>query len=339
MITLVERLNKNFWRCNYIIMKNSRKRWSILLVSVMLMLSLVVLSACSGSGDTAAPSNDASTSDNSASGSDDTSSNGSSEETAPADDLSGTVTAAGSTALQPLVEAAAAKFMELHPNVMVTVQGGGSGTGLSQVSDGAVDIGNSDVFAEEKLDADKAKELVDHQVVAQGFTAIAHKDVGVDNLTKQQLKDIFLGKITNWKDVGGKDQAVVVVNRPTSSGTRATFVKVAFDGEEPIEGNTLTEDSNGTVLKTVAETPGAISYLGLAYLNDTVMALKLDGVEPTVDNIVAGTYPIWSWGHMYTKGEPTGAVKAFLDFMTTDDVAEIARQKNYIAGSDAAKLK
>jgi phosphate transport system substrate-binding protein len=241
--------------------------------------------------------------------------------------------------LQPLVEAAAAKFMELHPNVMVTVQGGGSGTGLSQVSDGAVDIGNSDVFAEEKLDADKAKELVDHQVVAQGFTAIANKDVGVDNLTKQQLKDIFLGKITNWKDVGGKDQAVVVVNRPTSSGTRGTFVKVAFDGEEPVEGNTLTEDSNGTVLKTVAETPGAISYLGLAYLNDTVMALKLDGIEPTVDNIVAGTYPIWSWGHMYTKGEPTGAVKAFLDFMTTDDVAEIARQKNYIAGSDAAKLK
>lgn len=324
MITLVERLNKNFWRCSYIIMKNSRKRWSILLVSVMLMLSLMVLSACSG--DTAAPSNDAS-------------SNGASEETAPADDLSGTVTASGSTALQPLVEAAAAKFMELHPNVMVTVQGGGSGTGLSQVSDGAVNIGNSDVFAEEKLDADKAKELVDHQVVAQGFTAIAHKDVGVDNLTKQQLKDIFLGKITNWKDVGGKDQAVVVVNRPTSSGTRATFVKVAFDGEEPVEGNTLTEDSNGTVLKTVAETPGAISYLGLAYLDDTVMALKLDGVEPTVDNIVAGTYPIWSWGHMYTKGESTGTVKAFMDFMTTDDVAEIARQKNYIAGSDSAKLK
>ncbi|MDK2903732.1 MAG: phosphate transport system substrate-binding protein [Clostridiales bacterium] len=335
MITLVEILNKNFWRCSYIIMKNSRKKWSTLLVVVMLMAALVVLSACSSSEGTTTPSNDTSTTSDS-----DTSTNSdSADNSTTEDDLSGTVTAAGSTAMQPLVEAAAAKFMELHPNVMVTVQGGGSGTGLTQVSEGAVDIGNSDVFAEEKLDADKAKELVDHQVIAQGFTAIANKDVGVDNLTKQQLKDIFLGKITNWKDVGGKDQAIVVVNRPTSSGTRATFVKVAFDGEEPIEGNTLTEDSNGTVLKTVAETPGAISYLGLAYLDDSVVALKLDGVEPTVDNIVAGTYPIWSWGHMYTKGEPTGAVKAFLDFMTTDDVAEIARSKNYIAGSDAEKLK
>lgn len=334
MITLVERLNKNFRRCSYIIMKKLGEKWSILLVSVMLMVALVTLSACS-SGSTTTPSNDASTSDNSAS-----SSSGSSSNSTPAkDDLSGTVTASGSTALQPLVEAAAAKFMELHPNAMVTVQGGGSGTGLSQVSDGAVNIGNSDVFAEEKLDADKAKALADHQVVAQGFTTIAHKDVGVDSLTKQQLKDIFSGKITNWKDVGGKDQAVVVVNRPTSSGTRATFVKVALDGQEPVEGNTLTEDSNGTVLKTVAETPGAISYLGLAYLNDTVKALKLDGVEPTVDNIVAGKYPIWSWGHMYTKGEPTGAVKAFMDFMTTDDVAKIAKTKNYIAGSDSAKLK
>ncbi|WP_291955582.1 phosphate ABC transporter substrate-binding protein [Mahella sp.] len=321
-------------------MKNSRKKWSTLLVAVMLMAALVVLSACSGGEGTATPSNDTSTTNDASTTSDsDTSADDSADDGAPADDLSGTVTASGSTAMQPLVEAAAAKFMELHPNVTVTVQGGGSGTGLTQVSEGAVDIGNSDVFAEEKLDADKAKELVDHQVIAQGFTAIANKDVGVDNLTKQQLKDIFLGKITNWKDVGGKDQAIVVVNRPTSSGTRATFVKVAFDGEEPIEGNTLTEDSNGTVLKTVAETPGAISYLGLAYLDDSVAALKLDGVEPTVDNIVAGTYPIWSWGHMYTKGEPTGAVKAFLDFMATDDVAEIARSKNYIAGSDAEKLK
>ena len=312
-------------------MKSRKRRSIVFLMAAMLMASLLMISACSA-GNTAstiddanadAAANETPTSDNNAS----------------SNDLSGSITAAGSTALQPLVEEAAAKFMELHPSVTITVQGGGSGTGLTQVADGAVDIGNSDVFAEEKLDADKAKTLVDHQVVAQGFAVIANKDVGVDNLTKQQLQDIFLGKVTNWKDLGGADEAIVVVNRPSSSGTRATFVKVALNGQQPVEGNTLTQDSNGAVLKIAAETPGAISYVGLAYLNDSVKALKLDGVEPTVENIVAGTYPLWSWGHMYTKGEPTGAVKAFLDYMASDDVAQIAREKNYIAGSDAAKLK
>lgn len=294
-------------------MKKAENKWWMMSAIPMLIMALVVLSACSNNGNVQSKGG-----------------NG---------DLSGTVTASGSTAMQPLVEAAAAKFMELHPEITVTVQGGGSGTGLSQVSDGAVDIGDSDVFAEEKLDAAKAKQLVDHKVIAQGFAVIANKGIGVDDLTRQQLKDIFLGNIKNWKEVGGQDQAIVVINRPSSSGTRATFVKVALDGQQPVEGNTLTEDSSGAVLKTVADTPGAISYIGLAYLQDTVMAVKLDGVEPTVDNIVAGKYPIWSWGHMYTKGEPIGAVKEFLDYMTSDEVAAIARQRGYIAGSDALKLK
>lgn len=255
-------------------------------------------------------------------------------------ELSGTITAVGSTAMQPLVEKAAEKFMEKYPNVTINVQGGGSGTGLSQVSEGGADIGNSDVFAEEKIkDEAKAKELVDHQVIAQGFAAIVNKDVTVDNLTKAQLVDIFTGKITNWKDVGGQDLPIVVVNRPTSSGTRATFVAKALNGAQLVEGNTLTEDSNGTVLKTVADTPGAISYLGLAYLKDDVKTVSIDGVAPTVDNIIAGKYSVWSFGHMYTKGEPTGVVKAFLEFMASDEVAQIAKDMNYIGGSDAAKLK
>ena len=288
-------------------MKDAYKKPTVAFLLSMLVISMMMLCSCS--------------SDN-----------------ASADNLTGTVTIAGSTALQPIVEQAADMFMDIHMNVAITVQGGGSGTGLTQVADGAVDIGTSDVPAEDKLPMDKAKTLVDHQVVAQGFAVIANKGVGVDNLTKQQLQDIFLGKVTNWKDLGGADEAIVVVNRPSSSGTRATFVKVALNGQQPVEGNTLTQDSNGAVLKIAAETPGAISYVGLAYLNDSVKALKLDGVEPTVENIVAGTYPLWSWGHMYTKGEPTGAVKAFLDYMASDDVARMARQRSYIAGSDAMKL-
>ncbi|TZE81966.1 phosphate ABC transporter substrate-binding protein [Calorimonas adulescens] len=305
------------------------KRLVLVLLSVLL-IAMVILSGCgsSQSRQPTAPGNGSSSSEQN-----------SGQSSTSEDTLSGTITAAGSTAMQPLVEKAAARFMELHPNVTITVQGGGSGTGLSQVANGAVDIGNSDVFAEEKLGADQAKELVDHQVIAQGFAAIVNKDVQVDSLTKQQLIDIFTGKVTNWKDVGGQDLKIVVVNRPTSSGTRVTFIAKALDGAQVIEGNTLTEDSNGTVLATVAQQPGAISYLGLAYLDESVKALKIDGVEPTVENIVAGTYPVWSFGHMYTKGEPKEPVKSFLDFMTSDDVAQIAKKLNYIAGSDAAKLK
>ncbi|QSZ27936.1 phosphate ABC transporter substrate-binding protein [Aceticella autotrophica] len=233
--------------------------------------------------------------------------------------ISGSATAVGSTALQPLAEQAAKLFKQKYPNATINVQGGGSGTGLTQVSQGAADIGDSDIFAEEKAGID-AKALVDHKVAVVGFAVVVNKDVPVDNLTQDQLVKIFTGKITNWKDVGGQDQKIVVVNRPASSGTRATFKKVVLKGQDEVQGVALTEDSSGTVKKTVANTKGAISYLALSYVDDTVKALKYDGVEPTADNITSGKYPIWSYEHMYTKGEPTGVVKAFLDFMMSDEV-------------------
>lgn len=240
--------------------------------------------------------------------------------TTTTDNLSGKITIAGSTALQPLAEQAAKMFMEKYPNVVITVQGGGSGTGLTQVVQGAIDIGNSDIFAEEKLDAEAAKSLVDHKVAVVGFAVVVNKDVTVDNLTQQQLIDIFTGKITNWKDVGGPDMKIVIINRPASSGTRATFKKVVLKGQEEAQGFALTEDSSGAVKKAVADTKGAISYLALSYVDDTVKALKYEGVEPTAQNIIDGKYPIWSYEHMYTKGEPTGVAKAFLDFMMSDEV-------------------
>ncbi|MDI6605184.1 MAG: phosphate ABC transporter substrate-binding protein [Thermoanaerobacteraceae bacterium] len=233
--------------------------------------------------------------------------------------ISGSATAVGSTALQPLAEQAAILFKQKYPNATINVQGGGSGTGLTQVSQGAADIGNSDIFAEEKAGID-AKALVDHKVAVVGFAVVVNKDVSVDSLTQDQLVKIFTGKITNWKDVGGQDEKIVVINRPASSGTRATFKKIVLKGQDEVQGVALTEDSSGTVKKTVANTKGAISYLALSYVDDTVKALKYDGVEPTADNITSGKYPIWSYEHMYTKGEPTGVVKAFLDFMMSDEV-------------------
>lgn len=242
--------------------------------------------------------------------------------------LSGTIVCVGSTAMQPLVEEAADEFMARNPNVQITVQGGGSGTGLSQVSQGACDIGMSDIFAEEKEGID-ASQLVDHKVIVQAFAVVAHPEVGVDSLTKKQLQEIFTGKITNWKQVGGKDQKIFLVNRAKGSGTRATFKRYVMDGKEEAKGD-VEQESSGTVYQIVGETPGAISYLGIAYLNNKVKAIKIDGAAPTKEDIASGKYPFWSYGHMYTKGEPSEVVKAFIDYILSDEIQQgLVREMHY----------
>ena len=229
------------------------------------------------------------------------------------------ILAVGSTALQPLVEAAGESFSADNPNYTITVQGGGSGTGLSQVEAGAVTIGNSDVFADEKDGVDASK-LVDHKVAVVGMAPVVNKDAGVTDLSQQDLIDIFTGKVKNWSELGGADQEISVINRASGSGTRATFEKWGLDGAETIQ--TQEQDSSGTVRKIVAETPGAISYLALSYVDDSIQALSLDGVEATPENIADNKWPIWSYEHMYTNGEPDANVKAFLDYIMTDDVQQ-----------------
>ncbi|NLM67934.1 MAG: phosphate ABC transporter substrate-binding protein [Enterococcus sp.] len=225
------------------------------------------------------------------------------------------IVAVGSTALQPLVDTAGTNFMSEHPNYEISVQGGGSGTGLSQVSSGAVTIGNSDVFAEEK-EGVPAEELENFQVAVVGMAPVVNKEANVKELSKEQLIAIFTGKVTNWKDVGGADLAIAVINRASGSGTRATFEKWGLDGEQPMQAQE--QDSSGTVKKMIAETPGAISYLALSYIDETIQALALDGVEPTAENIQTNDWKIWAYGHMYTKGEPTKEVQAFLDYILSD---------------------
>ncbi len=247
---------------------------------------------------------------------------------------SNSIIAAGSTALQPLAQEAATEYMAKNSGVSIQVQPGGSGTGLTQVAQGAVDIGNSDVFANEKLPAEQAATLVDHKVCVVGFATVVNPGVKVTSLTSQQVIDIFTGKITNWKQVGGDDLKIVIINRPASSGTRATFKKYALNGAEEAVGLALTEDSSGTVKKTVADTKGSISYLGLSYVDSTVKALKYNDVDPTASNIASGTYPIWAYEHMYTKGEATGLAKSFIEFMTSKDFAAKVTQLGYIPIGD-----
>ncbi|QXE00436.1 phosphate ABC transporter substrate-binding protein PstS family protein [Terribacillus sp. DMT04] len=289
------------------------KKMKLSVLLAMFALVIGVLAACGGNagGEQSEDSN----SGNSNSGGGETSDS--------------SIVVSGSSAMQPLVAAAAEKYKEENPDADIQVNAGGSGAGLSQVQEGSVAIGNSDVFAEEKEGID-AEALVDHKVAVVGMTAAINPEVGVDNLTKQQLKDIFTGKITNWSEVGGADQEITLVNRPDSSGTRATFVKFGLDGETPAEG--VTEDSSNTVKQIVADTPGAIGYLALSYFDDdSITKASIDGVEPTDETIGSGEFPIWAYQHSYTNGEAEGLAKEFLDYMLSEEIqTTIVPEQGYV---------
>lgn len=238
------------------------------------------------------------------------------------------VTAVGSSALQPLVETVAEDFQTNNPGKFINVQGGGSGTGLSQVQSGAVEIGNSDLFAEEKngIDADK---LVDHKVAVVGIAPIVNKNIGIKNISLDDLRKIFLGEVTNWKELGGADQAIVILNRAAGSGTRSTFEKWVLDGETAIKSQE--QDSSGMVRQIVADTPGAISYTAFSYINEDVATLTVDNIAPTDENVTTNAWKIWAYEHMYTKGEPTDLTKEFLDYILSEDIQEkIVGELGYI---------
>ncbi|WP_203638930.1 phosphate ABC transporter substrate-binding protein [Levilactobacillus wangkuiensis] len=239
------------------------------------------------------------------------------------------ITAVGSTALQPLVEAAGEQYTGEHLGTFINVQGGGTGTGLSQIQEGAVQVGNSDLFAAEQKGI-RAKELVDHRVAVVGITPIVNKKVGVKNLSTHQLIQVFTGRVTNWRQVGGANLPIVLINRAQGSGTRATFEQ--FGLEKHRSKTSQEQDSSGMVRSIVATTPGAISYVAFSYVDQTVQDLSLNHVAPTEDNVTTNRWKIWSYEHLYTKGQPTGLTKAFIAYVQSPAVQNtLVRQLGYLS--------
>jgi phosphate transport system substrate-binding protein len=297
-------------------------------LGALALVATMALGACSSSGASTPPSAAATTPPSAAAPST-AASGGASAPAASASGAAvacatGNATAAGSTALQPLVDAGGKKYQLACAGSTIQVQGGGSGTGLTQVLQGAVQIGDSDVTAESKLKPDEATQLVDHIVARQGWVMVVNTGVtGVTNLTSAQATDIWTGKVTNWKDVGGNDQAIVLILRPESSGTRAVFKQLVLGGAKEAAGQALTEDSNGAVTAAVTATPGSTSVIGFAFYQANkanLTPLQLDGVDASVDNMVNDSYKLQAFGHMYTKGAATGLTASFIDYMLSPDV-------------------
>ena len=276
------------------------------------------------------------------SGSSDTASDsGSDSGDASSSSVSGEVTYDGATSFQALVEAASEQFMEANPDVTITGSGNGSGKGLTAVSEGTVTIGNSDVFAETKLDAGKAAELEDHEVAVVGMGPVVSKNVKVDDLSLEQLKAVFSGKTTNWKDLGGDDAKIVVLNRKAGSGTRATFEAAVFGKEANDFKGDAELDKSGDVATQLSSTENAISYLDFSHFDDSKFtAIKVGGVEPKSDNVLDDKFKIWATEHMYCKKDADDATKAFLKYMLSDDVqGSLVEKQGFIPVSDMKVTK
>jgi phosphate transport system substrate-binding protein len=242
-------------------------------------------------------------------------------------DINGNIRIVGSTALLPLAAKAADLFHRLHPAVQVVAKGGGSITGLNAAANHQAEIGDSDIYADPVLYPDP--NLTDHIICVVAFTMIVDPQVNISSLTTRQILAIFTRKITNWEVVGGPNLPITPVIRPSTSGTRAIFRKYILGGAEE-SGTPLTSDSSTGVLDVVAHTPGAIGYVTTILINPTVRAIGIDSVSATAQNIKAGRYKFWGYEHMYTLENGINATTAFLDFMQTPTIQQLAQKMGYI---------
>lgn len=239
--------------------------------------------------------------------------------------LSGKVTLAGSTTVQPLAEELAEAFMDLNPDVEIEVQGGGSSVGVTSVVEGTADIGNLSREVKESELTENPNMIV-NVIAFDGIAIVTNPELELPSLTVDQIRMIFSGEITNYAEVGGPDAPIIVVSREEGSGTRGAFEELVMlykdaNGEKQtaqIAENAVLQQSNGQVRTTVAETPNTIAYLSFGFLDDSINTVMVDDVEPTVEHVKDGTYTIFRPLVMVTNGEATEVAQAFLDFILSD---------------------
>ena len=243
-------------------------------------------------------------------------------------DLSGSICMVGSTSMEKLANALSEAFMEEYPDVTVTAEFVGSGAGIEAVTNGTADIGNS---SRSLKDEEKAAGVVENVVAIDGIAVCVDPANEVADLTKEQLTNIYNGTVTNWKEVGGADEPIIVIGREAGSGTRGAFEELVDLVDGCKYANEL--DSTGAVIAKVASTPGAIGYASLDALDDSVKALSLEGVEATAENIKAGNYFLSRPFVMATKGEiseQNALVQAWFDFVLGDEGQQVASEVGLI---------
>ena len=244
------------------------------------------------------------------------------------EELKGTITLAGSTSMEKVCEALMEGFMEDYPSIVVTTEYTGSGAGLESLNAGSVDIGNASRHIK---DSEKEAGAVENVVALDGIAVIVDKDNTVNDLTSEQLASIYTGAITNWSELGGKDESIVVIGREAGSGTRDAFEELNGVKDSCVYAQEL--DSTGAVLAKVAATPGSIGYVSLDVVNDTVVAAKLNGVDATEANILNGSYALQRPFVMATKGEVSAQsdlVKTWFDYIKSAEGKEIIQSVGLI---------
>lgn len=297
-------------------MKRTFKKGMAITMTAAMMMSLA---ACGSNAQETAATPSSSAEDTQAASSETAQAETTTSEAAPAEettaDLSGTISLAGSTSMEKLANAVAESFMEKYPNVTVTAEFTGSSAGIESLLAGSVDIGDA---SRALKDSEKEAGAVENIVAIDGIAVVTDTENSVADLTKDQLISIYTGQTTNWSELGGDDEAIVVIGREAGSGTRGAFEELLDIADQCVYANEL--DSTGAVMAKVASTPGAIGYVSLDVVDDTVKAFSLEGVEATAENIKAGNYFLSRPFVMATKGEVSeqnDLVKALFDYLSS----------------------
>jgi phosphate transport system substrate-binding protein len=292
------------------------RTWLSLALVVPLSFGMLALTACSPAGDGDEGASDSSASD--------------------AGDLTGVINVEGSDTLVNMAQVWAEEFMRANPGVMISVKGGGSGTGIASLINGTIDFANASRQIKDKEIEEAAAngvEPVEYQVSLDGIAIVVNPANGITGLTLDEAGRIFRGEITNWKDLGGDDSEIVILSRDSSSGTYEFFKETVVDPDDSgqeFAPEALLLPSNSAIVDETAGNPQAIGYIGIGYVNDAVKVLAVDGVATSVATVADGTYPIGRYLHMYSNGEPQGVLAAYLDWILGPEGQAIVETEGFV---------